>query len=114
MYKLVLPALELAFGLEDELVPVVELPEPLPELPVLPVPPVLPVLPPPELPELPEPLPVVFVDLTTAGQVRLKVGVVDRLWVMANLALLSGLESRRLYQKVGTLLKRRPHPMSSQ
>ncbi len=38
-----------------------------------------------------------------AGEVEL--GVVERSVVMANLTLLSGLESRRLYQKVGTLLK---------
>lgn len=39
------------------------------------------------------------------GQVRLNWGVVLRSLVMANFMLLSGLESRRLYQKVGVLPK---------
>jgi hypothetical protein len=41
--------------------------------------------------------PVVVVDFTTAGQVRLNNGVVDNCDVIANLASLSGLESLRLY-----------------
>ncbi len=49
-----------------------------------------------------------------SGQVRLKRGVVDRLLVIAKLCLLAPLESRRLYQKVGVLLKRRRQPTSCQ
>ena len=49
-----------------------------------------------------------------SGQVRLKRGVVERLLVIAKLCLLAPFESRRLYQKVGVLLKRRRQPTSCQ
>lgn len=48
------------------------------------------------------------------GQVRLKRGEVERSLVMANFMVLAEFESRRLYQKVLTLLKRRRQPTSSQ
>src|SRR3569833_2120485 len=71
----------------------------------------------------PEPDPLVPLELPlpddegvekVVGQVRLKDGVVERLFVMANLALLAGLESRRLYQKVGVLPNSFRQPISSQ
>ncbi|KAE9980563.1 hypothetical protein EG327_006530 [Venturia inaequalis] len=74
--------------------PVVTLPDDDEEVPVLPGKVAVEVL--FDLEEIPSPP---FVVLTTAGQVRLKDGVVDRSDVIANLASLAGLESRRLYHQ---------------
>lgn len=78
---------------EPPAVPVVTLELlPLEEVPVLPGNDADEVL----LEEIPSPP---LVDLTTAGQVKLNDGVVDRSDVMANLASLAGLESLRLYHQ---------------
>ena len=91
------------------------LPEPLPE-PLEPEPPE----PEPDVDEavgmpvaVPEPVPVAVAVPETlelsglvskvVGQVRLNRGLVDRLSVMANFMVLSGLESRRVYQKLSLI-----------
>lgn len=78
----------------------------LPEVPVLPGKDADEVL----LDEIPSPPLVVF---TTAGQVKLNEGVVDRSDVMANLASLAGFESRRLYHQT-LVLPNNWHPTVSQ
>lgn len=79
--------------LEPPEVPVVTLELPLAdEVPVLPGKVAVEVL----LEDIPSPP---LVVLTTAGQVKLNDGVVDRSDVMANLASLAGLESLRLYHQ---------------
>jgi hypothetical protein len=60
--------------------------------------------------EMPSPPVVVW---TTAGQVKLNNGVVDRLDVMANLASLAGLESLKLYHQT-LVLPNNEHPTVSQ
>ena len=54
------------------------------------------------------------VVLKVDGQVRSKRGVVERFSVIANFISLSGFESRRLYQKVGTLPNSLRQPTSCQ
>lgn len=51
---------------------------------------------------------------STPSQLRSNIGVVERSLETANFISLSGLESRRLYQKVGVLLKSFLQPMSCQ
>jgi len=104
---------------DDVAVPLVFPDAPAAELPVLPEVPELfverPVLPGVAEEDVPFtiPSPPVVVDADTAGHVRLKYGVVERLFVMANLAALTGFESRKLYHQT-LVLPKMEHPTWSQ
>ena len=67
-----------------------------------------------EVPELPAELDTATGVSKVVGQVRSNLGLVERLLVMANFILLSGLESRRVYQKAVVFPKSLRHPTSCQ
>ena len=102
---LLLPLLELPLLLEPEEEEVLVVEEPEPEAVAVARPVAVPVE---------EPVEVDEGVSKVVGQDRLKRASVERLSVIANFISLAELESRRLYQKVLTLLKRRRQPTSSQ